>query len=132
MREQGDVDSEQLGSSQFLLLEVGREIATARLYRIKAEAEGTKRVHEKGGNQQWVRRPLSLETSRRMEEEAKVWEVWRNVAWVRMALSCLMMPTVTEFFEKDEGRMHDVYYLKGGNNEFYAYKRQVDGRSNLG
>ena len=82
-----------------------------------------------GGTQQRVRRPLSWEMSKRMERAAKELGVGGRVAWIGLSLTYLILLRVSELFAEDDGSMHIVYCLRGGDVAFYAGERQVEGGS---
>ena len=58
----------------------GGEVAAVEPFRTKAVKEGTKRAQVKGGTQQRMRRPMSWEMLKEMEEAAKEWRVGGRVA----------------------------------------------------
>ena len=96
-------------------------------FRIKGIKEGIKRAHVEEGTQQRMRRPLSWEMLKEMEEAAKEWGVGGRVAWIGLALTYLLLLRVSELFAEDDGRVHAVYGLRGGGVAFYAGERQVEG-----
>ena len=66
-----------------------------------------------------------------MEEGAKEWGVGgRRVTWIGLALTYLLLLRASELFAEDDGRVHAVYGLSGGDVAFYEGERQVkEGRS---
>ena len=98
-------------------------------FRIKAVKEGIKRAHVEGGTQQRMRRPLSWEMLKGMEEAAKEWGMGGRVVWIRLVLTYLLLLRASELFAEDDGRVDAVYCLRGGNVAFYAGERQVEGGS---
>ena len=64
-----------------------------------------------------------------MEEAAKEWGVGGRVAWIGLALAYLLLLRASELFAEDDGRVHAVYCLRGGDLAFYAGERQVEGES---
>ena len=95
-------------------------------FRIKAIKEGIKRAHVEGGTQQRMRRPLSREMLKEMEEAAKEWEVGGRVAWIGLALTYLLLLRASKLFTEDGSRVRAVYCLRGGDVTFYAGERQVE------
>ena len=59
--------------------------------RIKAVKGGIKRAHVEGGTKQRVKKPLSWEMLKRMEEAAKEWGVSERMVLIRMALAYLIL-----------------------------------------
>ena len=100
--------------------------------RIKAVKEGIKRAHVEGGTQQRVRRPLSWEILKGMEGAVKEWGVGEIVAWIGLALTYLILLEASELFAEDDGSVHAVYCLGGGDVVFYPGERQVEGGSSPG
>ena len=49
------------------------------------------------------------------------------VAWIGLALTYLMLLRASEFFAEDDGSVHVVYCLGGGDVVFYPGERQVEG-----
>ena len=83
-------------------------------FRIKAVKEGIKRAHVEGGTQQRMRRPLSWEMLKEMEEAAKEWGMGGRVVWIGLALTYLLLLRASELFAEDDGSVHAVYCLRGG------------------
>lgn len=66
---------------------------------------------------------------RGMEGAGKDWGVGGRVAWIRLALSYLILLRVSELFAQDDGKVHAVYCLRGKEVEFYAGERQMEGEN---
>ena len=79
-----------------------------------------------GGTQQRMRRPLPWETLDAMEEAAKKWGGSGRVAWIGLALTYLLLPRASELFAEDDGSVHAVYGLRGGDVAFYEGEWQVE------
>ena len=63
-----------------------------------------------------------------MEVVAKDWGMDRSVAWIGQVLIYLILLKASELFaEDDDGRVHAVYCLRGGDAAFYADERLVEG-----
>ena len=67
-----------------------------------------------------------------MEEAAKEWGVGGRVAWIGLALTYVLLLRASELFVEDDGRVHAVYGLRGGDVAFYAGERQMEGGSSGG
>ena len=80
-----------------------------------------------GGTQQRVRRLLSWEMLKRMEGIAKEWGTGGRVVRIGLALTYLILLRASELFAEDDGSVHAVYGLRGGDLAFYAGKQQVEG-----
>ena len=50
-----------------------------------------------------------------------------RVVWIGLALTYLLLLRASELFAEDDGRVHAVYCLRGGDVVFYAGERQVEG-----
>ena len=50
-----------------------------------------------------------------------------RVAWIGLALTNLLLLRVSNLFAEDDGSIHTVYCLRGGDVAFYASERQVEG-----
>ena len=61
-----------------------------------------------------------------MEEGAKEWGVSGRVTWIGLALTYLLLLRASELFTEDDGRVHAVYGLSGGDVAFYEGERQVE------
>ena len=93
-------------------------------FRIKTDREGIKRAHVEGGTQLRMRRPLSWEMLKEMEEATKEWGVGARVAWIGLPLTYLLLLRASELFAEDDGRLHAVYCLRRGDVAFYVGERQ--------
>lgn len=67
-----------------------------------------------------------------METTAKEWEVGRRGAWRGLVLTYFMLERASELFAEDDGRVHALYCVRGGDVTFYAGERQKEGGSSLG
>ena len=67
-----------------------------------------------------------------MEEAAKEWGVGGRMAWIGLTLAYLLLLRASEVFAEDDGRVHAVYCLRGGDVAFYAGERQVEEGSSPG
>ena len=93
-------------------------------FRIKAVREGIQRAYVERGSQQRMRRPLSWEMLKEMEEAAKEWRVGGRVAWIGLDLTYLLLLRASELFAEDNGSLHAVYVLRVGDVAFYTGERQ--------
>ena len=59
------------------------------------------------------------------KEAAKEWRVGGRVAWIGLALTYFILLRASEVFAEDDGSVHAVYCLRGGNLAFYAGERLV-------
>ena len=80
------------------------------------------------GIQQRMRRPLPWEMLKEMEEAAKEWGMGGRVAWIGLALTYLLLLRASELFAEDDGSVHAVYGLRGGDVAFSEGERQVKKR----
>lgn len=62
-----------------------------------------------------------------MEGGCKEWRVCGRVAWIRLALPCLMLLRTSELSAEHDGRVNVVHYLRGENVASYAGGHQVKG-----
>ena len=85
--------------------------------RIKAVKKGIKRAHVEAGNQTRVRRPLTWETIRVMEESIGEWSVGGRIAWIGLALSHQLL--LRALFSGERGGAHHVYCFRRGNIAFF-------------
>ena len=58
-----------------------------------------------------------------MEGEAKEWGMGGRIAWIGLALTYLILLRASEFFAEDDGSVHAVCCLRGGDMIFYAGER---------
>ena len=103
---------------------VGRSLPLKH-FRIKAVKEGIKRSHVEGGYQQRVRRPLTWEMVKGMEEVAQSWGVGGRIAWIGLALTYLLLLRASELYAEDDGKVYAVNCLKGRDVAFFAGERQI-------
>ena len=61
-----------------------------------------------------------------MEKAAKEWGVGGRVAWIALPLTYLLLLRASELFAEDDGSVHAVYVLIGGDMAFYEGERQVE------
>ena len=54
------------------------------------------------------------------------------MVWIGLALTYLLLLRASELFAEDDGSVHAVYCLSGGDVAFYAGERQVEGGSSTG
>ena len=60
-------------------------------------------------------------------ESCKGEENGRKRAWIGLALTNLLLLRVSNLFAEDDGSIHAVYCLRGGDVAFNTSERQVEG-----
>lgn len=82
-------------------------------------------MHVERGTHNGVRKPLSWDMLKRMEEAAKEWRVGGRVAWIGLAMTCHFR--LKALFAEVDRSDHAVYGLRRGDVNSYAGDRQVKG-----
>ena len=89
-------------------------------FRSNVVKKGIKRMHMTSRSRSWG-------MLKGMEGGCKEWGVCGRVAWIRLALSCLMLLRTSELSAEHDARVHVVHCLRGDNVASYAGGQQVKG-----
>ena len=88
-------------------------------FRIQAVKKGVRRAYAEAGNQARVRRPLTWEMTRVMEESIGAWGVGGRIVWIGLALTYQLLLRASELFAEEGGKVHEVYCLRRGDVAFF-------------
>ena len=76
-------------------------------FSVQAVKKGIRRAHAEAGNQARVRRPLTWEMIRVMEESIGAWGVRGRIVWIGLALTYQLLLTASEVFAEEGGIVHE-------------------------
>ena len=109
----------------------GGAVSAAAALQIQAVKKGIRRAHAKAGNQARVRRPLTWEMIRVMEEIVGECGVGGRIAWIGLALTSQLLLRASELFAEEGGKVHEGYCLRRGDAGFFekGVRRRIRWRS---
>ena len=88
-------------------------------FRIQAAKKGIRRAHAEARDQTRVKRPLTWEMIRVMEESIGAWGVGGRIAWIGLALTYQLLLRTSELFADKGGKVHEVCCLRRGDVAFF-------------